>query len=68
MLKLPKIPTAAKNVQIFKRRKEYTKLDKLLVYNMLFDSQVLEPEIKRVMSEIVENQNIKNEAFELLFR
>ena len=70
MLKLPAIPNkAGKGMRkIFKRRREYTKLDKLRVYNMLFDAQVLESEIEQAKKEITENQKIKEGAFDLLFR
>ena len=63
MFKFPDAPVNAQPVKAsFKRKKTYTVMDKLMVYNLLFDAQQLGPDPK-----IVELQQKKAEAFNLLF-
>ena len=62
MFKFPDAPVDTRPVKAsFKRKKTYTVMDKLMVYN-LFDAQQLGPDPK-----IVELQQKKAEAFNLLF-
>ena len=67
MLKLPKVPSKDRQETIFKRQREYTTLDKLLVYNLLFDTQALDGEIEQAKTEITKNLKIKDWAFDLVF-
>ena len=63
MFKFPDTPVNAQPVKAsFKRKKAYTVMDRLAVYNLLFNAQQLDPDPK-----IVELQQKRDEAFNLLF-
>lgn len=67
MLELPKPPTIVSPVGVrFVRSKKYTKLEKLAVYDFLFDSQLTSHELEIAREEIVELK-AKNDVFNLLF-
>lgn len=67
MLNLPKPPTIVSPVGArFVRSKKYTKLDKLAVYDLLFDSQLTLRELEIAREEITELK-AKNDVFNLLF-
>ena len=67
MLNLPKPPTKVCPVGArFVRSKKYTKLEKLAVYDLLFDSQLTSHELEIARNDIVELK-AKNDVFNLLF-
>lgn len=67
MLNLPKPPTMLSPINArFVRSKKYTKLEKLAVYDLLFDSQLTPHEMEIAHREIAQLKT-KNDIFNLLF-
>ena len=67
MLNLPNPPSIQKPKKKFMRSKTYTKLDKLAVYYLLFDSQLPQCKIDNIQQDIDNMKAQKNCVFNLLF-